>query len=186
MLFDCPCKTGRLQVDETTVQVVALFTKKPLWLAPRETVTSIVKRWGAGMLPFSIVDLTISTAQGVYPVSLAKQNAEKFLAFFPGLGEQAMAGATGHEWYQDPNRLTYVATYTKEKAAQREMEMAAGWGWMPQGTAGTAGHVNVGRTLGKVVLTGGIGLMLTGASRSKDKITLTFVRTPEWVTQHGK
>jgi len=65
------------------------------------------------------------------------------------------------------------------------MEAAAQWGWTPQGTSATAGHVNVGRTVTKFVLTGGIGLM-TGASRSKDKITLTFVRTPEWVAQHGK
>lgn len=66
---------------------------------------------------------------------------------------------------------------------QREVEAAAQHGWMIQGQAGTAGHVNVGRTVTKAVLTGGLGLM-TGASRSKDKMTFTFVRTPEWLAQN--
>jgi len=88
-------------------------------------------------------------------------------------------------WYRDAKRLTYVATYTKDKDAQKEMEAAAHHGWMPQGTTATEGHINVGRTLIKGVLTGGIGLM-TGASRSRGKITITFTRTPEWLAQQKK
>ncbi len=88
-------------------------------------------------------------------------------------------------WYQDAKRLTYVATYKKDKDAQKEMEAAAHHGWMPQGTTTTEGHINVGRTMTKVVLTGGLGLM-TGASRSKGKITITFMRTPEWLAQRKK
>jgi len=85
-------------------------------------------------------------------------------------------------WYQDAKRLTYIATYKKDKDAQKEMEAAAQHGWTPQGTTATDGHINVGRTMTKLVLTGGLGLM-TGASRSKGKITITFVRTPEWLAQ---
>ena len=88
-------------------------------------------------------------------------------------------------WYQDAKRLTYVPTYKKDKDAQKEMEAAAQHGWMPQGTAATEGHINFGRTLMKGALTGGIGLM-TGASRSKGKITITFVRTPEWTARQKK
>jgi len=182
MLFDCPCKTGRLQVDETTVQVMAPF-KRLMWSIPRETVMKITQQKGLLM-----VDLTIHTTQNSFSVQmLNKPNAEKFLTLFPEIqaGVQQRQQPRGKEWYYDPTRLTYVASYTKEKEAQKEMEAAAQWGWMPQGTSTTAGHINVGRTMTKFVLTGGIGLM-TGASRSKDKITLTFVRTPEWLAQHGK
>jgi hypothetical protein len=69
---------------------------------------------------------------------------------------------------------------------QKEVEAAAQHGWMPQGTTGTAGHIKVGSTLAKTVLTGGIGLIVLGANRSKDKITITFVRTPEWIAQPKK
>ena len=54
---------------------------------------------------------------------------------------------------------------------------------MIQGQSGQAGQVNVGRTAGKLVLTGGLGL-LTGVSRGKDKTTITFVRSSEWLEQH--
>jgi hypothetical protein len=179
MLFDCPCKTGRLQVDETTVQVMAPF-KKLLWSVPRETVMKITQQKGQFM-----VDLTIHTTQNSFSVQmLSKPNAEKFLTLIPEI-EAGAQPLRGKGWYHDPTRLTYVASYTKEKEAQKELEAAAQHGWMPQGTSATAGHGNVGRTMTKFVLTGGIGLM-TGASRSKDKITITFVRTPEWVAQHGK
>lgn len=177
MSFHCPCKAGQLQADETTIQVVNLF-KKPVWSVARSTVTGVTQQRGT-----MAVDLTIHTMQGMYSAQMvSKPNAEKFLALFP----EIEGVAAGKEWYHDPARLTYVATYTKERLMQKEVEEASHCGWIPQGTAGTAGHVNVGRTTGKVVLTGGIGLMFGGASRSKDKITLTFVRTPEWVAQHGK
>ncbi len=78
-------------------------------------------------------------------------------------------------WYHDSGRTTYAATYKDEKSMQREIEEAAKYGWVPQNTAATAGHINVGRTAARVVLTGGVGLLF-GASRSKDKITITFVR----------
>lgn len=90
----------------------------------------------------------------------------------------------GKKWYEDEQRLTYLATYTRDKDAQREMEAAARYGWAAQGTAATDGHINVGRTLTKTVLTGGIGIMLSGASRSKGKTTITYGRTPEWLAQH--
>ena len=179
MLYSETCKTGTLQVDETTVQIVAPF-KKLLWAIPRASVTSIDQRKGV-----MAVDLTIHSTEGDYPVQmLTKQNAEKFLALFPEIAV-GTALPTGKQWYYDPSRLTYVATYTSEKEAQKELEAAAQHGWMPQDTAATAGHINVGRTAAKVALLGPISLV-TGASRSKDKITITFVRTPQWQAQHAQ
>ena len=113
MLYDCPCKTGRLQVDETTVQVMAPF-KKLVWSVPREAITWITQQHGAIM-----VNLTIHTAQGVYAAHMvSKPNAEKFLALFPDLEIQA----TGKGWYHDPMALTHVATYTNERQMQQENE----------------------------------------------------------------
>jgi hypothetical protein len=84
-------------------------------------------------------------------------------------------------WYEDESRLSYVATFDNSKKASDEANRAARKGWMPQGTAATDGHVNVGRTTLKV-LTLGLPFLITGASRSKGKVTLTFVRTPEWLS----
>ena len=78
MFFDAPCKTGQLQVDETTVQVMAPF-KRLVWSVPREAVTGISQQQGRLM-----VDLTIHTAQGSYPAQmLTRQNAARFFALFP-------------------------------------------------------------------------------------------------------
>lgn len=123
-------------------------------------------------------DLTIHTTHGTFSAPfVAKRYVPAFLALFPD-GE--ISAPLGKEWYNDPTRLSYVATYTNEKVMQQEVEAASKCGWMPQGTTATGSHINVGRTMTKFVLTGGLGLM-TGASRSKDKITITFVRTPEWL-----
>jgi hypothetical protein len=86
-------------------------------------------------------------------------------------------------WYDDHKKLTQVVTYKNDKEASREAEKAAQKGWTPQGTSATDGHVNVGRTAGKILLLG-LPFLVTGASRSKGKITLTYVRTPEWVAKH--
>src|SRR5260221_13339233 len=175
MLFSCPCKAGQLQVDESTVQVAAPF-KKIVWSVPRGSVTGVTQQPGSMMA----IDLTIHTMQGMYQAQMvSKPNVMKFLAFFPNLEVQS----AGKEWYDDPVRLTYVATYTKEKEMQREVEAAAQRGWMPQGTTGTAGHINVGRTATAAALTGGVSLLL-GASRSQDKIHINLLRTPERVARH--
>lgn len=177
MLFEAPCKTGKLQVDETTVRVSAFG--RIVWQTPRAAITRINQQQ-TGMVT---VDLTIF-ADEVYTASmLTKQNAAKFLALFPNINAVVADQVRGREWYDDPTKLTHLATYTNEKAAQKELEAAAQRGWMPQNTVGTAGHINVGRTAAKVALLGPISLV-TGASRSKDKITITYVRTPDWLATH--
>jgi hypothetical protein len=88
-------------------------------------------------------------------------------------------------WWANDKLRTHVATYKNERDANRDMEAAVSCGWMVQGTAATDGHVNVGRTLGKVAAFG-VPFLLTGASRNKGKIVITYVRTPEWLALHGK
>jgi hypothetical protein len=179
MLFSAPCKTGQLQVDETMVRVVAPFNKVA-WSIPRATITRITHAAGS----MATLDLTIHSTQGMFSAPfVTKRNTEKFLALFPATPiQQIAAQPRGNAWYHDPNRLTYVGTYTDEKPMQKEVEAAAQCGWMPQGSTGTGGHINVGRTAAKVALLGPISL-ITGASRSKDKVTITFVRTPEWLAE---
>jgi hypothetical protein len=49
-------------------------------------------------------------------------------------------------------------------------------GWEPMNSAADAGHVRVGKTLAGMALTGGLSLFF-GASRTAEKITLTFKRS---------
>jgi hypothetical protein len=85
-------------------------------------------------------------------------------------------------WYQDKNRRTYVATYKSEKEMRKDVEEAVKHGWTLQDSAATGGHINVGRTVAPAVLTGGISLLF-GASRSKDKVTVTFLRDERWLAR---
>jgi hypothetical protein len=86
-------------------------------------------------------------------------------------------------WYDDNKTLTQVVTYKNQKVASREAVRTAQKGWTPQGTSATDGHVNVGRTAGKILLPG-LPFLVTGASRSGGKITITYVRTLEWTASH--
>jgi hypothetical protein len=176
MLLDVPCKAGKLQAtDDGSLRVQAPFNKT-VWQVPRDTVTGFTTQPGA----LGAVNVTVHTTQEMYQAEMvAKQNLEKLLALFPHL----QTTTAGREWYHDPAKLTHVETYTNQKKMQKEVEAAGQFGWVPQTSAGVGSHINVGRTVTKFALTGGLGLM-TGASRSKDKITITFVRTQNWLDQH--
>jgi hypothetical protein len=89
-------------------------------------------------------------------------------------------------WYEDNNKLSNVVTYDNENHASIDANRAAKRGWKVLGSSATDGHFNVGRTLAKTVLTGGVGLMLSGASRTKGKFTITYERTPEWLASNNK
>ncbi len=79
MLFNASCKTGRLQVDDATVQVVSF--NRVVWSTPRNSVTYIALKKGAVM-----ADVTIYTAQNHYPAQfLTKQEADRFVGLFPGV-----------------------------------------------------------------------------------------------------
>jgi len=88
-------------------------------------------------------------------------------------------------WYDNNKSLIHVATYNGTSDATREAEQAVQKGWMPQGTAATEGHINVGRTMAQVELLG-VGSLLFGSSRTKGKIIITYCRTPVWFTEQEK
>lgn len=83
-------------------------------------------------------------------------------------------------WYDDQKNTVHVAVYDREKDLRREVEAASRKGWEVQTTAGIGGHINVRRTTARVVT---MGFLLGGASRSKDKITVTFTRDPNWLAE---
>lgn len=187
MLFDVFCKQGKLQVlEEGILRVMAPFNKL-VWQVPCASITGFTKQ------PISVlaVNLAIDTTNGTHRVEMVSQaNFKKLQALFPNLAVNTVQGdqhtiRQGKEWYYDLHARSHVATYSNEKQMQKEVEAAVQNGWMPQNTAGTSGHINVGRTTAAAVLTGGFSLLL-GASRSKDKITITFTRTPEWLAGINK
>jgi hypothetical protein len=179
MKLDVLCKQGKLQItDDSILQVVAPF-KKLVWSIPCAVVTNITVQPGS----IGAVNVTFHTTQGIFQAeTISKPNLEKLQAIFQmhvDMQQPAPKVAkVGKEWYHNPNITTYVATYTNEKQMQKEVQEAGKYGWIPQGTAGTAGHVNVGRTAARVALLGP-AVLLFGASRSKDKITITYVRQPQ-------
>lgn len=113
MLFNEPCKTGQLQVDESTVQVMAPL-QKLLWSTPRADVTYIGLKTGPIM-----ADLTIYTAQHTFPASfIAKQKAEQFLTFFPGVPmglpvqQPVLANVSSPPSWQPPSQNAHASPRT--------------------------------------------------------------------------
>ena len=79
LLFNAPCKTGRLQVDAIAVRVVAPFNQL-VWSVPRAGVTGVSQQRGA-----MTTDLIIHTRPGSFSAPfVANRFVKKFLALFPG------------------------------------------------------------------------------------------------------
>jgi hypothetical protein len=82
----------------------------------------------------------------------------------------------------DTNQFTkpvVVRVYKGSETSKMESELGEllQHGYTIASQTGTGSHVNVGRTVTGAVLTGGLSLLF-GGSRSKEKITLTFVKQP--------
>ena len=82
----------------------------------------------------------------------------------------------------DTNQFTkpvVVRVYKGNETSKMESELGEllQHGYTIASQAGTGSHVNVGRTVTGALLTGGLSLLF-GGSRSKEKITLTFVKQP--------
>lgn len=165
---------GTLHIDETTVRLVALFNQE-VWAIARESINRVIAQQDMLM-----ADIVFVTERELYLApGVAKKQVEKLLAEFPG---QTRTVRKGLKWYQDMSLTSHVETYKDEAVLNREIVEAAKFGWETQMMAGTAGHVNVGRTATAAALTGGVSLLF-GASRSKDKLTLSFERPIEWFLQ---
>jgi hypothetical protein len=69
-----------------------------------------------------------------------------------------------------------MKSYKNEKEFNRDAPKMERDGWTLQTTGDKDRHTAIGRTLGKTVLTGGIGLLLSGRSKKGDAITATWVK----------
>jgi hypothetical protein len=168
MLLDIRCKTGKLQLEEGILRSVNILNKI-IWQIPTGEVTRIV------IQPSGIAyTIFIYTEKSTYTIeTVTKANAEKLQSLFPHLETENAERAT--HWYQNITKKAHVETYTNRKHMQKDIEQAAQYGWVPQTSAGIGSHINVGRTVTGMVLTGGLNLLF-GGSRSKEKITITFIR----------
>jgi len=77
------------------------------------------------------------------------------------------------KWYKNKKLRVHTVAYRNEREASKEANIAAKYGWVPQGTAVTDGHINVARSLLRVAV--GVGL-IGGPSRTKGRVTITYVR----------
>jgi hypothetical protein len=68
-----------------------------------------------------------------------------------------------------------IKEYKDSKEFEKDAQKMMNAGWQPEDQSQRGGHVNVGRTATGAVLTGGLSLLL-GASRTKGKITVTWIR----------
>ncbi len=176
MLFEGRCSKGKLQVLEDGIVRVQAFGKA-VWQISQTDIKRLATQ--PGMM--TSLNITIYTSQSAqYADTVSKQDFAKFQALFPDIQVEVI---TGREWYHDIRTLTHIETYDNQRKMQKDLEGAAQNGWTIQGQSSIGSHINVGRSVTKFVLTGGVGMM-TGASRSKEKTTLTFVRTPEWLEMH--
>ena len=70
---------------------------------------------------------------------------------------------------------THIGRYDNESEMDAEIASASNYGWIVKNIATFGSHINVGRTVAPMVLTGGLSL-LQGASRSKERYIVTFER----------
>ncbi len=122
--------------------------------------------------------VNILKIQGKYDE--AQKTSDKAVALNPKWAKKFEV-SKHRPWYIDDTKMTYVATYDSVEKATGEANSAALYGWMPQGSSATDGHINLGRTAAGVALFGCLAL-LAGGSRSKGKVTITYVRTPGWLS----
>jgi hypothetical protein len=73
-----------------------------------------------------------------------------------------------------------VKTYASARDYERDAPRMASQGWQPQGQSQGGAHLNMGRTVGKsavgLLVPGGVLWGIVRPSRTKDKITVTWVR----------
>lgn len=176
MLLDIRCKTGKIQVTEQGLMKVVQPFGKVLWQANAVDVTGFAAQPGS----LGALNVSIYTTNDVYYAELVSQaNYEKLQACFP----QLQAAQPGQAWYLNQAARSYVGTYTNAQQMQREIEAAALNGWVVQSQSAVGGHVSARKVIAGGILLGGVGA-LAGAGRSKDTITVTFGRSPEWLVQH--
>lgn len=193
MLLNITCKQGKLQLTEDGyLQVTQLFSKELTW---RESVTDIQSiDVQAGLVMRTIA---IHANQDYLVGNLGINDVAKLCSLLPHVAFQDVKELPQNEamlpkapkpakpryWWQDETKLTHVATYTKAKDMQAELEAAYQHGWEMQGQSAQGGRISGVKVLGGAIVAGPLGAIV-GAKRGKDKTTITYVRSDEWRATH--
>ncbi|GAB6265496.1 MAG: hypothetical protein STSR0001_09410 [Methanothrix sp.] len=167
-------KMGTFKEEERTIsgivdnQVQILLNNGKLWSCPLDQVKLV-----------EITDTHISMAvKGSFLPKLFYFNKENKEVF-----ERIADALPSDIWYRDATAMTHIASYSNVNDANKEANLAAQKGWMPQGSSTTDGNYNIGAGLGSAFVLGPIGL-LAAANKTGGKITITYVRTPGWLASH--
>jgi hypothetical protein len=168
-----------------------------LWQIPATSVKNIVAHPGT----FGILSLTIETEQGDFQIeTVTPQNFEKLQSALQiqatyVQAEKKVNPTKYKNWYEDPSLRAHVETYSskEQKKMQKNVELFSRYGWVPQNQTAQSGHHSAKKMIGGAivagVLTAGVAAplgALAGAGRSKDSITITFVRSQEWLDQQQR
>src|SRR4051794_28605558 len=78
-------------------------------------------------------------------------------------------------WYQDPTATQQVQGYNDERAADKDLREAAKYGWSMRDLSGTFGQLPVGRTLTKVAVATGTGILFP-VGTGNGRLTITWER----------
>jgi hypothetical protein len=181
MRFSTTSKLGKIQItDDGYLQQTCSFDKSKSWRVPLAAVTSIEVTYR-----LHLMDMLVYTAFSYRIVhTMPSAKLYDFLQFFPGIPvTEVKLLVPISRWYADPSQRTHIGVYADTQAAQRDMEAAYRHGWILQAQSTTGGQVSAAKIIAGEILLGPLGA-LAGATRSKDKITLTFVRSPEWLAAH--
>jgi hypothetical protein len=71
--------------------------------------------------------------------------------------------------------MVHVKTYKNVREYEADAHGMIERGWMPVSQSTAQGKVAIGRTAAKAALTGGVGLMIMGRSRTDGQITVTWL-----------
>lgn len=188
VLLKADGKNEDIELTETTVKVI--YYKKELFKKTDKSKIENVEEIPRD----SIIEARI-ISKGSFQILIPSESNPKshcyFLIYFNP--EQTpkfekMVEEIGRQgfWYEDNSKLGHTESYENEEQASIDADGAAKKGWRPQSSSAIEGHINIGRTVAKTILTGGIGLAVSGRSRTKGKMTITYERTPEWLSSHNK
>jgi len=113
------------------------------------------------------------------------ENYKIYLVEKPKLVEKYKEGIKNYCWYKDDALMSHIESYESTKQASSSANEAAKYGWITSGTSTTEGHVNIGRTFAGMMMFGELAL-LAGGSRTDGKVTVSYVRSPEWLASRNK
>jgi hypothetical protein len=171
--FSTTCQYGRLQITQDGhLRQTCSYDERKAWSLPMSEFVSFEVKY----TPLT-ASTVIYTAFGYRIVNhLPREAFRRLLVFFPGRPVTQVQQLTPiARWFLDPEARTHIGEYTDAQVAQKEMEAAYQQGWTLQAQSTTGGQVNVGAIIAGEILLGPLGA-LAASGRSKDKITLAFVR----------